>query len=226
MKKRTLQIIFFAIFLFLSINCLSPPYAFADTDGSEISVAQPERLEIQLGSDWIGAEFQLRTDYGLYPALIPVGGDGVLRLEIGGSSSYILSCVSTGRTSTVVYPSEHYTPATTKSVPSYDPVYSVEPVTPAPEQAVYPVSVPTAPPASEPAPVYSPEDSNIEEGYFETPYNEEYYEYEEILIAGIPLQHILFFGIGLLICVCILVVLRVKSIRLEEDDDEFDDNDE
>ena len=226
MKKRILQIIFIAIFLILSINCLSPPYAFADTDGREISVAQPERLEIQLGSDWIGAEFQLRTDYGLYPALIPVGGDGVLRLEIGGSSSYILSCVSTGRTSTVVYPSEYYTPASTQSVPSYDPVYSAEPATSAPEQAVYPFSVPTAPPVSEATTVYLPENANIEGGYYETPYDEEYYEYEEILIAGIPLQHILFLGIGLLICVCILVVLRVKSIRLEEDDDEFDDNDE
>ena len=38
MKKRILQIFFIAIFLILSMNCLSPPYAFADTDGSKISV--------------------------------------------------------------------------------------------------------------------------------------------------------------------------------------------
>ena len=225
MKKRILQIIFIAIILILSINCLSPPFAFADTDGSEISVAQPERLEIQLGSEWVGAEFQLRTDYGLYPALIPVDSDGVLRLEIGGSSSYILSCVSMGRTSTVVYPSEHYTPVPPQAVPSLDPVYSVEPVTPAHEQAIYPVSVPTAPPIREPAPEYVFEDSNVAGVYYEDPYVEEYYEYEDILIAGIPVQHVLFFGIGLLTCICILVVLRVKSIRAEEDD-KFDDNDE
>ena len=31
---------------------------------------------------------------GMYPGVIPVGKDGVLRLEIGGSTSYILSCVN------------------------------------------------------------------------------------------------------------------------------------
>ena len=31
---------------------------------------------------------------GKYPGVIPVGEDGVLRLEIGGSENYILSCLN------------------------------------------------------------------------------------------------------------------------------------
>lgn len=64
------------------------------TDGTELEVAQPEKLEIQLGESWAGVEFELKTDAGMYPEAIPVGEDGVLRLEIGGSTSYILSCVN------------------------------------------------------------------------------------------------------------------------------------
>ena len=52
-----------------------------------------------------------------------------------------------------------------------------------------------------------------------------YYEYEDILIAGIPLKHALFFIIGLLTCISILVALQIASVRISEDDD-FDDNDE
>ena len=107
MKKRILQIFLLAAAFLFSGSVLPCPCVFADTDGSEIIVVQPEKLEIQLGMDWIGAEFQLRTDQGLYPDLIPVGNDGVLRLEIGGSGSYILSCVSTGRTNTLPIGNNH-----------------------------------------------------------------------------------------------------------------------
>ena len=62
------------------------------TDGSELQIVTPEQLEIQLGPDWAGVEFRLRTDAGMYPGMIPVGDDGVLRLEIGGSSCYQLTC--------------------------------------------------------------------------------------------------------------------------------------
>lgn len=65
----------------------------ADTDGTELQVYQPSVLEIQLGSEWNGVEFELKTDAGMYPDKIPVGEDGVLRLEIGGSSVYTLTCL-------------------------------------------------------------------------------------------------------------------------------------
>jgi hypothetical protein len=64
------------------------------TNGDEMQVATPEKLEIHLGQEWAGITFELTTDYGKYPDPIPVGEDGVLRLEIGGSSSYVLSCLS------------------------------------------------------------------------------------------------------------------------------------
>ena len=64
------------------------------TNGTELEVVQPQKLEIQLGKAWAGVEFQLKTDVGNYPEAIPVGEDGVLRLEIGGSSSYILTCLN------------------------------------------------------------------------------------------------------------------------------------
>lgn len=67
-----------------------------DTDGTELRVAQPSVLEVQLGPQWAGVEFQLKTDAGLYPGTITVGQDGVLRTELGCSNSYILSCLNSG----------------------------------------------------------------------------------------------------------------------------------
>lgn len=71
-----------------------------DTDGTELQVAQPVMLEVQLGTQWAGVEFQLKTDAGLYPGTISVGQDGILRMELGNSGSYILSCMN----STVTVP--------------------------------------------------------------------------------------------------------------------------
>ncbi len=66
------------------------------TDGTEIQVMEAEQLEVQLGKEWAGREFQLKTDAGLYPRTITVGEDGVLRTELGGSTRYILTCMLTG----------------------------------------------------------------------------------------------------------------------------------
>lgn len=91
-----------------------PIYAAEGTEGTEIHVLQPEQLEIQLGSAWAGVEFEFKTDSGVYPAAIPVDSDGVLRLEIGGSSSYILTCLN----SAVSAPAPTQAPAGTQ--PSYE----------------------------------------------------------------------------------------------------------
>lgn len=98
------------------ILCFSAIPVFAQpqgTDGTELQVAQPEQMEIQLGAEWAGVEFQMKTDAGLYPDTIPVGQDGVLRLEIGGSKSYVLTCMN----SSVKAPSQAQAPATTESQP-------------------------------------------------------------------------------------------------------------
>lgn len=89
-----------AVLLVLSLVCIiccrvQPTYAMQQgTNGDELQVAEPEQLVIQLGEDWAGVEFELKTDAGMYPGTIAVGADGVLRLEIGGSKNYTLSCLN------------------------------------------------------------------------------------------------------------------------------------
>lgn len=66
----------------------------ADTDGSELKVAEnPPKLTIQLGQEWAGKEFELRTDAGLYPGIVKVNSSGVLEMELSDSSFFTLSCV-------------------------------------------------------------------------------------------------------------------------------------
>lgn len=121
------------VLLFLTMMCMSffsvrPVFAQPQgTNGTELQVAQPEQLEIQLGAEWAGVEFQMKTDAGLYPDTIPVGQDGVLRLEIGGSKEYVLTCMN----SSAKAPSPTQAPATTES-PSEE--QSEEIVTEQPEE--------------------------------------------------------------------------------------------
>lgn len=115
MKQKIIK----SILSLLAITCIfcipvTPVYAEPQgTDGTELQVAQPEQLEIQLGADWAGVEFQMKTDAGMYPGTIPVGQDGVLRLEIGGSKSYVLTCMN----SSVKAPEPTQVPATTEDLP-------------------------------------------------------------------------------------------------------------
>ena len=78
--------------------------AHADTDGTELQVAEPSQLTIQLGRDWAGVEFQLRTDAGVYPGTVVVDESGVLNLEIGGSSTYELSCLGSPQAAPTLEP--------------------------------------------------------------------------------------------------------------------------
>ena len=88
-----------AVALILAMLCILcfpiPASAISQgTDGTELQVMKPQKLQIHLGEDWAGAGFELTTDAGKYPGVIVVGEDGVLRLEIGGSENYILSCLN------------------------------------------------------------------------------------------------------------------------------------
>ena len=85
----------------LSVLCLMLLFSnkvYADTDGSELQVAHPSLLEIQLGPEWAGVEFQLKTDDGIYPGVIVVDEYGILRTEMGNSEKYILSCLDSSVT--------------------------------------------------------------------------------------------------------------------------------
>lgn len=97
MKKMKTGIGVMLVLLCCILMCTGIVYATGDdTDGTELQVAQPVILEVQLGPQWAGVEFQLKTDAGLYPGIITVGQDGVLRTELGSSGSYVLSCVNSG----------------------------------------------------------------------------------------------------------------------------------
>ena len=166
---------------------------FAYTDGTELQVAQPSQLEIQLGPEWAGVEFQMRTDSGIYPGVITVDETGVLRTEIGGSTSYILSSMN----SSVAVP---------------DP----DEITQAPA---------TTEPGSEEADA-SLDTSETEEHSKDGEQSQD----EKATIAGIPIQHIIFFGGGLVLAVGSLIALRIVKKRgvngyddPKDDDDDFPD---
>lgn len=97
-KTNRFLSILVAMLCIIAIVCAGPVYAVPElmnqgTNGDELNVVSAQKLEIQLGTEWSGKKFQLKTDVGLYPGDIIVDSDGILRLEIGGSTSYILSCV-------------------------------------------------------------------------------------------------------------------------------------
>lgn len=95
MKTIYNKIILVAVICICIFSLATPVYAAQQgTNGDELQVIEPAQLEIQLGLNWSGVEFQMKTDAGIYPDTIAVGNDGSLRLEIGGSREYILSCMN------------------------------------------------------------------------------------------------------------------------------------
>ncbi len=105
-KTNRFLSILVAMLCVIAIVCaaIGPVYAVPElmnqgTNGDELNVVSAQKLEIQLGTEWSGKRFQLKTDVGLYPGDIIVDSDGILRLEIGGSKSYVLSCVGLGKNS-------------------------------------------------------------------------------------------------------------------------------
>lgn len=91
MKTKIFSMVFAMLML-----CASLTTVFAipqGTNGDELHVVEAQELEIQLGTEWSGVEFMLRTDAGVYPGTITVNDNGVLSLEIGGSKKYTLSCL-------------------------------------------------------------------------------------------------------------------------------------
>lgn len=117
MKSKILK----AVSLIVALTCILcyPVKASATaqgTNGTEMEVVQAQKLEIQLGEAWSGIEFLLKTDVGTYPDAIPVGEDGVLRLEIGGSSTYFLTCLNSS--AAIPEPEDNVTEQTTQSTDS------------------------------------------------------------------------------------------------------------
>ena len=83
-----------SLLLTLLLMLLLSPAAYADTDANTPHITQqPDQLILQLGARWAGVEFELRTDAGVFPVPVVVDESGILRVELGGSSTYSLSCI-------------------------------------------------------------------------------------------------------------------------------------
>ena len=195
-QKKRLWTMTLSLVLMLVVMIPQTVFATGGTDGTELQVLEPEQLEIQLGADWAGVEFELKTDAGMYPGTIPVGEDGVLRLEIGGSKTYVLSCLN----SAVSVPDPTQAPATEEAESTPD-------TADVPEQ-----DVPEQPDETEA--------TELENAEPEAP------EETGNTIAGIPVLHLAIFGGGLLIAAAVLVGMRYVSkknaadIDYEEDDED------
>ena len=127
MKTKIFSMVFAILML-----CASMTTVFAapqGTNGDELHVVEAQQLEIQLGTEWAGVEFMLRTDAGIYPDVIPVDETGVLSLEIGGSKTYILSCLQ----SSVAIPDVLLlqAPVTGETEPNKDDLKDIEDIEPA-----------------------------------------------------------------------------------------------
>ena len=93
--------------------------AFADTDGTEPKITQqPDQLVLQLGARWAGVEFELRTDAGVFPVPVVVDESGILRMDLGGSTTYTLSCINSTVSIPDPEPTEPDTPPTTQQDPA------------------------------------------------------------------------------------------------------------
>lgn len=188
---------------------LFSPTAYADTDGTELQVTtQPDKLVIQLGAEWAGVEFELRTDTGLYPQPIIVSDEGILSMELGGSKTYTLSALNSSVASPIPEDADgDSTPVEGTNTEGADGQETEAPPTTAPES--------TAQPADPEEPIDPEEtDESVNE--------------ESSLILGIPNKHLFLFAGGLLICIIALVVMwvlkRRRSYRFEEDDDYYGDD--
>ena len=176
------------------------------TNGTELEVVQAQQLEIQLGQAWTGVEFQLRTDAGKYPDPIPVGEDGVLRVEIGGSENYLLTCL-----------------ASQVEVPSPEDLEAVE------ETADPEATIAEGTEATEAETIEATEESQAATEGTDAPevavdVTDPEAQYEPAMIGNVPVAHVVIFVGGLVIAIALLVFMQMyqknrQAADAEEDDD-------
>lgn len=82
------------------------------------SRSSPDQLVLQLGARWAGVEFELRTDAGVFPVPVVVDESGILRMDLGGSTTYTLSCINSTVPIPDLEPTEPDTPPTTQQDPA------------------------------------------------------------------------------------------------------------
>lgn len=189
---------------------LFSPAVYADTDGTELQVTdQPDKLVIQLGTEWAGVEFELKTDTGLYPQPLIVSEAGVLSLELGGSKTYTLSAMNSSVPAPVPAASGNNDSSEAEDGISDDGQTEAGPQTAAPDTAAQPGN---------------PEgDGNSDE-------TGQIQKDDHNLIRGIPNMHLFLFVGGLIACIAGLTVMwvlkRRRNNEYTDDDDDYDDDDE
>lgn len=108
-----------ALLLTLLLMLVLAPAAYADTDANTPQITQqPDQLVLQLGARWAGVEFELRTDAGVFPVPVVVDESGILRMDLGGSTTYTLSCINSTVPIPDPEPTEPDTPPTTQQDPA------------------------------------------------------------------------------------------------------------
>lgn len=169
------------------------------TDGMEIQVMEAEQLEVQLGKEWAGREFQLKTDAGLYPGTITVGEDGVLRTELGGSTRYILTCMLTEN------PDDIEQALATGNDVSKDTADAPEQEGEMKSQSGESASGETG--VQQTAPADASTGAAVKEGSIEK------------TVAGIPIKHLVLFSVGMVAAVGGLIAIHIVQKRREEQDE-------
>ncbi len=191
---------------------ISASAAAQGTNGSEAQVIQAEQLEIQLGNDLAGVGFQLKTDAGIYPNIITADKNGIVKLEIGGSKSYVLTRVASKPNAAA---SDSQVSSTTDKSISEKKSITEEPAP----------GVSTANPSE----ITSPESSEEISSEGETPGD------SDTEIGDIPILHIILFIGGMIAAAGGLVLLRYvqnhrnsskRYYRYYDDEDEDDDEDD
>lgn len=182
------------------------------TDGTEIQVMEAEQLEVQLGKEWAGRKFQLKTDAGLYPGTITVGEDGVLRTELGGSTRYILTCMLTEN------PDDTKQALATGNDVSKDSADAPDQEGEMESQFGENASDETGDGVQQTAPADASTGAAVKG------------ESTEKMVAGIPIKHLVLFSVGMVAAVGGLIAIHIVQKRREEqdeyDEEGYDEEDE
>lgn len=179
------------------------------TDGTEIQVMEAEQLEVQLGKEWAGREFQLKTDAGLYPGTITVGEDGVLRTELGGSTHYILTCMLTDNLDDTEQNDTEQALVTGNDSDATDATTQGEEME---SQSGENASGETGTEVQQTASIDASTGTAVKG------------EGAENTVAGIPIKHLVLFSVGMVAAVGGLIAIHIVQKRREEQED-YDEED-
>lgn len=204
MKKNFIK----AVSLVAALACLlcfpvKASAASQGTNGTELEVVQAQKLQVQLGEAWAGVEFQLRTDAGKYPNPIPVGENGILELEIGGSENYLLTCLN----------SRVEIPEPGETQPAQEDAIEATAAADETEATIDATDAVTEGSEVTEAPTEDAEEPTVEA------------DAEIAKIGGVPVTHVIIFAGGLIIAVALLIFMHMNQKNRNNLDDSNDDED-